>query len=96
MDCFVAFAPRNDVADLTPAVILRESGVSSTPQLLGFIVNASGILDRPVKPGDDKLIRLSLLATHFAPELCMYLVPRKTGGRRESRVPVAPAASHAK
>jgi hypothetical protein len=29
------------------------SGVSSTPRLLGSITDASGILDRPVKPGDD-------------------------------------------
>jgi hypothetical protein len=47
MDCFVAFAPRNDVVDLTSTVIPRESKVSSTPQLLGSITIASGILDRP-------------------------------------------------
>jgi hypothetical protein len=34
-------------------VILRESGVSSTLRLLDSIIGASGILDRPVKPGDD-------------------------------------------
>jgi hypothetical protein len=38
---------------LAETVILRESGVSSTLRLLGFIINVSGILGRPVKPGDD-------------------------------------------
>jgi hypothetical protein len=31
------------------------SGVSSTPQLFGSITGVSGILGRPVKPGDDSL-----------------------------------------
>ena len=31
-----------------PVVILRESGVSSTPRLIGSIADVSGILDRPV------------------------------------------------
>jgi hypothetical protein len=40
-------------------VILRESGVSSTPLPIASIVDVSGILDRPVKPGDDSEIRIS-------------------------------------
>src|SRR5258707_393330 len=35
------------------AVMLRASGASSTPRLLDFNIGVSGILDRPVKPGDD-------------------------------------------
>jgi hypothetical protein len=35
------------------AVIPRTCGVSSTPRLLDSITGVSGILDRPVKPGDD-------------------------------------------
>jgi len=38
---------------LSTAVIPSESGESSTPRLLGFGIAASGILGRPVKPGDD-------------------------------------------
>jgi hypothetical protein len=37
------------------AVIPRACGGSSTPRLLGSIINVSGILGRPVKPGDDEL-----------------------------------------
>jgi hypothetical protein len=50
-----AFVAGNDVDGAAPhnAVILRESGGSSTPQPVGSIINVSGILGRPVKPGDD-------------------------------------------
>jgi hypothetical protein len=34
--------------------IAHWSGASSTPRLLGSIAEVSGILDRPVKPGDDQ------------------------------------------
>jgi hypothetical protein len=34
-------------------VIPREGGESSTPWRLGSKTTATGILDRPVKPGDD-------------------------------------------
>jgi hypothetical protein len=33
----------------------RESGASSTPRLLDSITGFSGILGRPVKPGDDEV-----------------------------------------
>jgi hypothetical protein len=35
------------------AVMPRESGASSIPEASRVSTNASGILDRPVKPGDD-------------------------------------------
>jgi len=38
----------------TIGVVLRESGGPSTPRLLDSIIGVSGILDRPVKPGDDE------------------------------------------
>ena len=46
-------APRE--CDLTPssAVMPRAGGASSTLRLLGSRTAASGILDRPAKPGDD-------------------------------------------
>jgi len=45
---------RRDVHLAPPtAVVLRESGGPSTPRLIGSIIGASGILGRPVKPGDD-------------------------------------------
>jgi hypothetical protein len=34
-------------------VILRESGVSSIPEPSRLIMECSGILGRPVEPGDD-------------------------------------------
>jgi hypothetical protein len=37
-------------------VILRESGGSSTPRLLGSVASASECWDRPVKPGDDSCV----------------------------------------
>src|ERR1700736_5267074 len=36
-----------------PVVVPREGGGPSTPRLLGSIIGVSGILGRPVKPGDD-------------------------------------------
>src|SRR5690348_13491010 len=36
-----------------PAVVPREGGGPSTPRPLGSNVDVSGVLDRPVKPGDD-------------------------------------------
>src|SRR5260370_7020495 len=38
---------------MSPVVIARESGRSSTPRLIGSSSGVSGILDRPVKPGAD-------------------------------------------
>jgi hypothetical protein len=49
MDCFVAslLAMTVDSVAAYKAVILRESGGSSTPRLLGSIISVSGILGRP-------------------------------------------------
>jgi hypothetical protein len=46
----------------TLAVTPRACGVSSTPRLLDSIISVSGILDRPVKPGDDGWIQLRVPA----------------------------------
>src|SRR5512144_2943535 len=47
VDCFVAFAPRNDgYRDVMP----REGGASSTLRLIGSMIDVSGILDRPPEP----------------------------------------------
>jgi hypothetical protein len=61
LDGFVAIAPRHDAGDgqhmsNSWTVIPRAGGVSRTPRPLGSITNVSGILDRPVKPGDDDCI----------------------------------------
>jgi hypothetical protein len=40
----------------------RESGASSTPRPIGSIAGVSGILGRPVKPGDDT----DYAALHFS------------------------------
>jgi hypothetical protein len=43
----------------------RLSGVSSTPRLLGSITDVCGMLDRPVKPGDDEWGVAQLRRSHF-------------------------------
>jgi len=49
-------------------VIPRAGGGTSTPRLHGSIITASGILDRPVKPGDDSgaVVASSVAAPHAA------------------------------
>src|SRR5271163_4603914 len=47
---------------IPPPSCPASSGASSNPRLLGSITVVSGILDRPVKPGDD--IGSSLLFEH--------------------------------
>jgi hypothetical protein len=58
MECFVAslLAMTRRRLSVAPrkAVVPRESGVSSTLRLLGSIIAVSGMLGRPVKPGDDE------------------------------------------
>jgi len=46
--------------------MLRESGASSTPRPIDSITAVSGILGRPVKPGDDNWICVRLLAARCA------------------------------
>jgi hypothetical protein len=50
LDCFGAGALRNDRKELAlpTAVIARESGETSTPRLIHFIADVSGILGRPL------------------------------------------------
>src|ERR1700719_2487278 len=60
----------------------RACGVSSMPRLLGFIICVSGILGRPVKPGDDNRGRGASVFDRFrrhnpafsrrdSPEVCL-------------------------
>ena len=44
---------RREIAEARHVVIPRESGGPSTPRLLGSIAGVTGILGRPVEPGDD-------------------------------------------
>ena len=56
------FRDAGDVPN-APAVILRESGGSSTPRPLPLGSNERrGVLDRPVKPGDDTGVGAKLVA----------------------------------
>jgi hypothetical protein len=85
------------------AVIPRACGGSSTPRLLGSITDVSGILGRPVKPGDDtedvalafSKTQLRNPAARCARVVHEFSAP-KTRGRRECRVRAAPAVSCAK
>jgi hypothetical protein len=66
-----------------PTVVPRACGVSSTPRLLGSIADASGILGRPVKPGDDNrgcgafifIKHTSAFPRHASPGLCQSFRP---------------------
>jgi hypothetical protein len=107
IDCFVRFAPRNDVTDLgchaapTRDVILRESGVSSTPQLSGSITDVTeywiarfrgrrrlGVLARSRTSNTASRPRDTMRPS------CAFIF-RAQGGRGECRMLVAPAASSA-
>ena len=91
----------------TPApssvVMLRACGASSTPRLIRFIPDVSGMLDRPAKPDDDLrdcgvVTRIctyaKLLRGARRPRFCLgTLRPLKKRGRGECRVLDAPAAS---
>ena len=61
----------------TLAVTPRACGVSSTPRLLDSIISVSGILDRPVKPGDDGWIQFRIPATLSRPGRASAIAPRK-------------------
>jgi hypothetical protein len=77
------------------SVMLRAGGASSIPEALQLSAGVSGILDRPVKPGDDTGKRSSTPATPLRPGFAKQFVPPKVRGRRECRAPVAPAALRA-
>jgi hypothetical protein len=50
----VRFAHLSGTTEMRPeAVIVRLDRTIRTPRLLDSIIGVSGILDRPVKPGDD-------------------------------------------
>src|ERR1700686_294473 len=80
------------------------SAVSRTPRLLDSITGVSGILDCPVKPGDDGWECGAFVFTtnlRIPAARCARVFAKKTTrpgkrGRRECRVPNAPAASRAK
>jgi hypothetical protein len=61
-----------------------------------LIISVSGILDRPVKPGDDGgdfgRRHNFTSSRHTVPELCFNFSPFENRGRGECRVPNAPAA----
>jgi hypothetical protein len=46
-------------------VIAREGGRSSTPRPIGSNADASGILDRPDKPGDDSGVSAEASPPYF-------------------------------
>src|SRR3984893_4685671 len=80
------------------AVIPRACGGSRTPRLLGSITDVSGILGRPVKPGDDDGeigMHLRNPAARCARVVHEFFAPKRRG-RRECRVRAAPAVSCAK
>jgi len=46
------------------------TGASSTPRLRGSATAVSGVLDRPVKPGDDSWMRCCTSRLTAAPSCC--------------------------
>jgi hypothetical protein len=80
---------------LSVTVMPRAGGASSTPRLLGSIIDVSGILDRPLS----RTMTAEDMPTQFrhpaAPSARVVheVSPWKIRGRGECRVPDAPAAS---
>ena len=81
------------VLQITPSfpalcTLAHWGGESSTPRPLGSITAVSGMLDRPVKPGDDSECcrRTIAFSRRISPELCFVVPPSKPRGRREGRV----------
>ena len=64
---------------------------SSTPRLLGSIIDVSGILGRPVKPGDDGVDMCSHSRDALRPSFARNFLALEDRGRREDRVRAAPA-----
>ena len=58
-----------------------------------FIHRRSGILGRPVEPGDDIGTHLLILATAFCPSLSISFAPLRKEGAGKDRVRAAPAVS---
>jgi hypothetical protein len=85
------------------------SGASSTPRLLDSIINGFRILGHPLSrmmtAGDVQQLQLSdsvgdgrsfAISPRIHASFIGNVLPSKNRGRRESRVPAAPAASRAK
>jgi hypothetical protein len=70
------------------------TGASSIPEPSAIEPIEHGVLDRPVKPGDDGGENVKQHSRGAdAPEFCVNLVPHRSRGRRECRCSTAPAAS---
>ena len=69
------------VATSPQLVILRESGGSSTPRPFDSIATASGILGRPVKPGDDHVGDVAHAHAIFADSIFKQRVSTNTASR---------------
>ena len=77
-------------SDVLPA----KEGGSSTLRLLGSIIDASGILDRPLS----RTMTIgyeAAISRHLSSEVCYLLCRPPIKGRREDRVLAAPAVSRA-
>jgi hypothetical protein len=81
-------------------VFPREGGESSTPQPLGSIMTASGILDRPVKPDDDSVCVVADTPSRsrgaFRPSFAWSLRPLVQEGAGKTGCRLAPAVRCAK
>jgi hypothetical protein len=94
IDGLLRFA-RNDgeMATPTPLSSPRRRG-SSTPRLLGSIIDVSGILDRP--PPRTMTVECDFaFSRRISPELCIFVWPSPNRGHREDRVLAAPAVPRA-
>src|SRR5262245_19315019 len=97
MPTFRSLCTRNDVerAPYGPSSSPRMRA-SSTPRLIDSIIDISGILGRPVKPGDDKRVCVRDLATFIARGLHLFVLSHLEGAGKtgcllhpRSRVPFA-------
>ena len=75
-----------------PTVIPRAGGGSSTPRLIGSIIDVSGILDHPPSRAMTTEYDFAI-SRRIAPEVCISFALLENRGRREDRVRAAPAVS---
>jgi hypothetical protein len=80
---------RENAKQCAPLSCPASCGVSSTPRPFGSITAVSGILDRPVKPGDD--IVSSCLTIES--EIRAQLHPRRPGQAKRDPGPITTAVS---
>ena len=96
-------ASRIDRLDQSPTSVIcpnvspcsLNTGRSSTPRLIGSIIDVSGILGHPPSRVTTTECEVRVLATHCARGLHLHLPSSKIRGRREDRVLAAPAVSRA-